>query len=119
MSDNVAFAFNPSPFAVEATTVDGTTSVRVSGELDMATAPELRRVLESALEGPPERLAVDLRELTFTDSTGIRELVSAGHRAAACGCAFVLRFPSRSVLKALRLTGFDQLLDIEVEGVDA
>ena len=119
MSDHVAFVFDPAHFAVEATSIDGTTTVRLVGELDMATAPELRRTLDAALEARPARLSIDLRELTFTDSTGLRELVSASRRADRCGCSFTLRFPRRSVLKALRLTGFDQLLDIEVEGVEA
>ena len=53
------------------------------GELDLATAPELERFLgERLAEGRSLRL--DLRELAFMDSSGVRVLVTA-HRAAEHG----------------------------------
>lgn len=87
--------------------------LRIRGELDMATAPKLRRALDTALDAEGRRVVVDLRELTFVDSTGVRVLLAAASRARNEGCSFVLRAPCRSVQKALALTGADRLVTIE------
>ena len=92
---------------------DDTIVLRLQGELDMATAPALGRTLHTALGAGPSILALDLRELTFVDSTGIRVLITACRQAEKAGCRFVLRSPSRSVRKALLLTGVDRLMAIE------
>jgi anti-sigma B factor antagonist len=92
---------------------NGTVVVTLQGELDMATAPGLGRALTEALDARPPAMVLDLTDLTFLDSTGIRILVTACRRAETDGCPFVLRSPRRSVLKALRLTGVDRLMVIE------
>ena len=58
---------------------DGTRLVRVRGELDLATAPELERALEPNGDGDG-RIVVDLSECTFIDSTGLKILVDADRR---------------------------------------
>lgn len=101
-------------FHAEADGGEDSVVIRVQGELDMATAPGLSRALTTALDGSPSTLVVDLSDLSFVDSTGIRVLITAGRRATTEGCPFVLRSPQRPVLKALRLTGVDRLLVIEL-----
>jgi anti-anti-sigma factor len=51
------------------------------GELDLGTAGQL----ESALAEAQEPVLLDLRELTFMDSTGVRVLLEAAERAAGDG----------------------------------
>lgn len=51
--------------------------VTVCGELDLATAPKLRRALESTFDGGGE-VEVDLRGCGFIDSSGVATLVFAG-----------------------------------------
>lgn len=103
--------FHVSPAASEGT--DGAVLLRLSGELDMASAPGLGRALDAALDGRPSAVALDLTELGFVDSTGLRLLIGACRRAGGQGCSFVLRSPGRSVRKALVLTGLDRLMVIE------
>jgi len=100
-------------FSAEADRQDGRVVLRLHGELDMATAPRLQRDLDAALDARPAGIALNLQELTFMDSSGIRVLLSAARRASEAGCPLVLRNPCRSVRKALRLTGADQLMAIE------
>lgn len=100
-------------FHAEADAAAGSVVVRLQGELDMATAPLLSRALDTALDARPNILALDLRDLTFVDSTGIRVLITACRRAGGQGSSFVLRDPRRPVLKALRLTGVDRLMVVE------
>lgn len=96
---------------------DGIVVLRLYGELDMATATELRRALAEAIGCEPS-VVVDLADLSFIDSTGIGVLVGASRLAEDAGCSFVLRSPSRSVRKALRLTGVDQVMRIEAPALN-
>lgn len=92
---------------------DGTALVlHLQGELDMATAAELRLVLARALGPGTSTITVDLTALTFIDSTGIGVLVGGLRQARDEGCGFSVLNPSRSVQKALRLTGVDHLMGI-------
>ena len=89
--------------------------LRLQGELDMATAVGLRQAVVAALEARPAAITLDLSELTFVDSTGIGAIVGGCHRAKEVACSFSLHGPTRPVLKALRLTGVDQLMPVETQ----
>ena len=56
-------------------------TVLLSGELDMSTAPQVEQALAEAEEKGPERLGLDLRGLSFMDSTGLRVVLAADGRA--------------------------------------
>jgi anti-sigma B factor antagonist len=71
----------PSSFACSCTDGDLQAAwVRVAGELDMATAPELERTLREA-QSRARLVVLDLRELTFTDLSGVHAIVDASIRA--------------------------------------
>lgn len=55
--------------------------VAVAGELDLATAPILQERITAAQELQPPLLVLDLRELTFMDSTGLRIVLAADSAA--------------------------------------
>lgn len=48
-----------------------------SGDLDIAAAPELDESLSLALASDADAVVIDLRELQFLDSTGLRSVVAA------------------------------------------
>ncbi len=90
----------------------GTTAiVRLAGELDLATAPELAEVLQG-LEPSCKRIILDLTGLEFIDSTGLRLAVTEHGRASADGFEFVIAGAAGAVLKVLRLTGLDVTLPL-------
>ena len=62
--------------AVHESDVDGVRLLEVFGELDLATAPRL----EHALAEAGDDVLLDLRGLTFMDSTGVRVLLEAAER---------------------------------------
>lgn len=106
-------AVHPTRLRPGPTTAEATVVFRLDGELDAATAPGLSRALTSALDQRPARLALDLRAITFLDSSGTRVLIAAARRAHNEGCSLVVRSPSRPVLRMLRLTGLDRVLTVE------
>jgi anti-sigma B factor antagonist len=60
-------------------------NIRLVGELDMSTAPELDEALRAAVEhGGP--ILVDLSELRFIDSSGINVVVQAAMSLGGRGC---------------------------------
>jgi anti-sigma B factor antagonist len=65
--------------ATVAPSASGGSVVTVFGELDIATADDLRPVLEEALDAPGD-VELDLRGVTFVDSSGIAVLVWAAWR---------------------------------------
>jgi anti-sigma B factor antagonist len=90
----------------------GTTAiVRLAGELDLATAPELTEVLRG-LEPGCDRVILDLTGLEFIDSTGLRLAVAEHGRATTDGFEFVIAGAAGAVLKVLRLTGLDVTLPL-------
>jgi len=70
-------------FQLDATERDGTLEVRLVGEFDLAGFDIVDKHLEQAqLNGQPD-VTLDLRGLTFMDSSGIRAILRAVGRAEA------------------------------------
>jgi anti-sigma B factor antagonist len=93
---------DPSPEPTTSTPDDG--PLVVSGEVDLATVPELRRRLGGAKTRAPE-LTVDLSAVTFIDCAGLRPLLEARRRQRADGGRLVLMSPSWAVVRLLQFTG--------------
>lgn len=50
-------------------------TVTASGEIDLASSPDLRRELQALLDDGVRRIVVDLGDVTFIDSSGLGVLV--------------------------------------------
>ena len=70
----------PQEFGVSIVQVDGHAKVRVTGELDLATATELRHRLDAVIAAGTGDLDLDLSEVTFLDSSGLVALLEARRR---------------------------------------
>jgi anti-sigma B factor antagonist len=105
----------PSPFRVDVSRSDGRVLVAVDGELDLATAPQLREALATAPEEGETEIILDLTRLEFIDSTGLSVLVMAFTRTRAAGGSIVLRNPSQSVMRILEITGLVSVFTVEHE----
>jgi len=101
------------PFQVEAESAATLHTVRVAGELDQGTAPELREALGDALDGSaPVSVLVDLSACNFIDSTGLSLLVEAKRRLADDDRSFGVCCPDADVRRLLELTGIDQAVGL-------
>jgi len=100
----------PAKVTIDAT-ADGPAAmvVRIGGELDMASIPEVDLELEPIIRAAPERLVFDLSGVTFMDSSGIAMLLRTSAKVA-----FVqVRDPSPPVLLVLQATGLCEVLHID------
>jgi anti-sigma B factor antagonist len=106
-------ATSPEEFSISAADRDGRAYVTLSGELDLATAPELEQLVTERIDAG-EEVVVDLRGLEFMDSSGIRVLVAAHARAGRAGTRlFVVRpEPESAVAKIVEVSGLDGELNI-------
>jgi anti-sigma B factor antagonist len=89
---------------------DGETVV-VRGEIDMATAPQLREVLNKLVDGGAARIVLDCRGLDFLDSSGIGVLIAVRKRLGDDG-ALTIESPRAHVRKVLELTGVSDHVEI-------
>ncbi len=96
------------------------TVVELSGELDIAVAPDLRACLGGALEGPlPAEVHVDLSGVTFLDSSSVSELVSACKRARQAGADFSVTCGAGLPRKVLAIQGLTDYLRVVDETTSA
>ncbi|HEX6342227.1 STAS domain-containing protein [Umezawaea sp.] len=83
----------------------------VEGEIDLNTAPILRRALESAAVPSPALMVVDLSAVNFLACAGLAELVAA-HRRAGGRTRLRVVASGRAVLRVLELGGLDKRLNV-------
>jgi len=68
------------PLVVQIDQASSVLRLVVSGELDIATVPDLEAAFDQALASDPQSIEVDLSQVTFIDSTGIRLLLLISER---------------------------------------
>lgn len=82
--------------------------VRVRGELDLATAPQLADVLSGTVGQGTLPVLLDLSDVTFIDSSALRTLVLAGRELGESGRTLQIGPRSERVMKVLEMTQLDQ-----------
>lgn len=83
--------------------------VEARGELDLATVPELLARI-APHRRPGNRVVIDLRPLTFMDSSGLRMLLVLHEASAGEGWELAVVQGPPEVQRVFELTGMDQLL---------
>lgn len=91
--------------------------VVLQGRLDVSSAPDIRPVLHTALDGGAGDLVLDLSAVLVIDTTGLGLIVGVHRRAGRCGRRLVLRGVSAPVLRLLRRTRLHRVLHLEDSAV--
>lgn len=86
--------------------------VRVTGEVDVSNASELRDAVDAAIAEGALAVEVDLSGVAYIDSTGIGVLVGASRRAEEAGCKLSVANPQPNVRRVLGLLGVEKELKI-------
>ena len=102
----------PPTLELTVSTQDDETVLRAAGELDVNTAPELREQLARLINDGVQRIAVDLAEVSFVDSTALSVLVSALKRLRQNNGDLELASPTPSVRRVFEITGLTRLFTI-------
>lgn len=93
---------------------DGVTCVVLGGELDLATAPSLRRALRQ-VELSGATVVVDLRALGFMDCAGAYELLRSHRRLRRLGGRLVVLRESGAFDLVFRFAGLERLSSVVCE----
>jgi anti-sigma B factor antagonist len=92
--------------------------VRVAGELDLHTSPQLRDHVYGLIGDPPVRIALELSDVAFMDSSSLGMLVCCLKRVRERDGRLVLVGVSGSPMKVLSLTGLDRVFDLVPSAAD-
>lgn len=87
--------------------------MRVEGEVDLYTAPQLWEVLDAAIAGAPHELVIDLSNVTFLDSSGLSLLVRAHKRLRPFAGTVIVRGATEQVYMALEVTKLNTVLTVD------
>jgi anti-anti-sigma factor len=99
------------PFDIAVQEDESSAQVRLSGEVDLAAVEAIETTL-LPLEERYRTLILDLRGVTFLDSTGLRAIVSADARARKSGLDLKIVRGPEPVQKILYLAGLDKILPL-------
>ena len=93
--------------------VDPDGTLRLSGEFDMSSVETFRLAVETSAD--PERdIVLDLTDLTFLDSSGIRAILTMAQEFGTSGV--VMRNPQPNVRRVIELIGIEGRSGIRLEG---
>ncbi len=99
---------------------DATTTVlRIRGELDALSAPELRPTLDLIVDEQKREITVDLSELRLIDSSGVGALVSLYKRVRANGGSVRFVGVTAQPLVIFKLLRLDIVFGLAKDGSDA
>jgi len=101
-------------FSCEVTQTGTETVVYVRGEIDMATAAQLRDAIEPHM-GPEQVIVLDLSEVEFMDSSCLTVLLEAQTTLTKDGGSLLLRNPSSPAHHTLTAAGLTELLETDAE----
>ena len=99
-------------FGLEVVQDGGATRISPTGELDIATSPALEQAIAEATADAGAALVLDLRELTFMDSTGLRTLAQTNARAESDGFTLSIVRGPRQIERVLEISGLGALLPL-------
>ncbi len=102
---------SPDPgFAVQVLHQDGSLTLRLTGELDVATVPVLRRSVAELVSPHLRAVTVDMGGLDFVDLVGLEGIYEVKLTVAAAGAEFKLRAVSELALRVMQIVDLEDLL---------
>jgi anti-sigma B factor antagonist len=91
----------------------GVTRVRLTGEVDIATAPRLQQTLDELVREGHTRLLIDLSDATFIDSTGLGVLLHTVKQLRRRRGRLAVLCPDRAMRDLFELVGHNLLFPVD------
>lgn len=99
--------------------VGDTTIIAVAGRLDSATSAQFQTDLMASLERGVSALGMDLSDLEFVSSAGLRVFLLAAKHMRSTAAPMVLFALGEQVAATLKVSGFDRILSIAADEQEA
>lgn len=104
---------------VEVSAEDRSMRISLSGEIDLANAAAVEDEIREAVSRKPDAVSVDLTDLTYLDSAGIRILFALASRLKPLRIMLELIVPFDSPTRRLiELSGFESLAALRPHATD-
>lgn len=86
--------------------------VPLKGEIDLHVSPTVTATLNDMIEKKPERLVVDLTEVSYIDSAGLAALIQSMQKVEGYGGKFMLAGLQETVRSIFEISRLDQVFQI-------
>lgn len=97
---------------IDRKSIGGWEFIALDGEVDMYVAPKIREALLGACKECTEGVAVDLRGVTYMDSSGIATLIEGLQWRRRQGGRFILLGVQQKVMDTLKLARLHEVFEI-------
>ncbi len=84
----------------------------LKGEIDLHVSPVITASLAAMIDKKPERMVVDLSDVTYIDSAGLAALIQAMQKVEAYGGKFLLAGLQETVRSIFEISRLDQVFQI-------
>ena len=92
---------------------NGSAVAVISGEIDHHNAKELRTQLDRfIIASRPVQLTIDLKDITFMDSSGIGLIMGRSKLIRTCGGRLTVHSPQPYIRRVLKLSGIERIVSI-------
>jgi len=90
-----------------------TTTYKTIGRLDATTSGAIEKELFALLVGEVDSINIDMSELNYVSSAGLRVLLVIAKAAKAKGGKLVLFSLKPAILEVIKISGFDRIIAIQ------
>jgi anti-sigma B factor antagonist len=88
------------------------TVIEIFGKIDTNTSPDAQRLIDEKIEGGAAKLLIDLGQVEFVSSTGLRVFLVTAKRLNGSGGSLHLCGLNETVNEIFEISGFSTILDV-------
>lgn len=95
------------PLRIETSSGEDRMVIRLTGELDLSSADRLDTTVAELCADGARRIVLEMHELQFMDSTGLRSLLVGAELCEVSGCELLIGSTSMAVERLFSVSGVD------------
>jgi anti-anti-sigma factor len=96
-----------------------TTVYRIVGKVDLLTSPKLQASIESVITGGSPRVVLDMREVTYISSAGLRFILAIAKQTAAAKGGLAVFGLQAGVNEVFEISGLQNVIRIVTDEAQA
>lgn len=93
--------------------------VDIEGKLNTGASPDAEAFINDLIDDGATKVLLNLEELDFISSTGLRVILATGKKLTEMGGKLVLCSPNHTVSDVFRMSGFNQMFTVTTSEEDA
>lgn len=100
---------------IDISTINEVVNVKITGEIDVYTAPKLKDKLLPLTEERGQTVEIDLENTTYLDSTGLGVFINAYKSSEEHESTLKLKHVNDRILRLFKVTGLHNIMDISTD----